>query len=347
MVHDGARADRAVVRRTRTEEHTGRPKWLPLLVCALLVPLLLALLTLVFSGHSIESKLTAASQEALRDAGLGAVGVSFNGRDGVLTGVPKGHEAKARDVVAAVNGVRVADVRRADGQLDMKLDRDTLALSGTVPDRATRAAAIAQAEQQATGRQVVTRDLVVKDGALLPGNATAVGPLVSAMAPDEAGRRQLSWDADGVRLSGDIPSDDALQKAADRVAAALPGIAVDNGIKSREAAQAEIDKYLAANPIRFEAHSSALTPASRQVVEHVAGLLADFPDAVLSVEGHVDPSKTKRKASSAYQKRLSTDRAAAVKDALVEQGIDADLIAATGLGQDGPNPGRRVDITIQ
>lgn len=44
---------------------------------------------------------------------------------------------------------------------------------------------------------------------------------------------------------------------------------------------------------------------------------------------------------------MSENRADTVKDALVAAGVSADTITTQGYGQDGPNPGRRVDITIQ
>lgn len=346
MVHDGAHAGRAVVRRTRHEVWTPRRRWLPLLLSLLLVPVLLALLVLAFSGQSIENKLTNASTAALEKAGLGAVGVSFDGRDGTLTGVPEGREDEARKAVEGVDGVRVVDLGTA-GDLDLELDGDSIVVSGTVPDEATRKAVIGAAEAKAGGKKIVD-ELTVKDGALLPGNVETVGPLVESMAPDQPGKRHLTWGNDGVKLTGEVPDEAAKTAVGDKVATALPGIAVDNQLSaSKEELQAELDAYLAANPVEFEKDSAVLTDKGKAIVEHVAGLLEKAPDVKLSVEGHVAMGSVKRTTSSAYQQKLSEDRANTVKDALVEHGIAADRITAKGFGIEGPKPGRRVDIKIQ
>lgn len=348
MVHDGARAGRAVVRRTRHEVWTPRRRWLPLLLSLLLVPALLALLVLVFSGQSIEDKLTTASNSALSKAGLGSVGVSFDGRDGTLTGVPQGRENEARKAVEEVDGVRVVELGTA-GNLDLELDGESIVVSGAVPDEATRKAVIEAAEAKAGGRKVVD-ELTVTDGALLPGNVEMVGPLVESMAPDQAGKRHLTWDNDGVKLTGEVPDEAARTAVGDNVATALPGIAVDNQLESagptKEELQAEIDAYLAANPIKFEKGSAELTSEGQAIVEHVAGLLKPAPDVKLSVEGNVG-RPANQTTSSPYQQRLSEDRANSVKDALVAQGIAADRITAKGFGIEGPKPAARVDITIQ
>ncbi|MGH3648269.1 MAG: OmpA family protein [Micromonosporaceae bacterium] len=310
------------------------------------MPALLALLVLVFSGQSIENKLTTASGTALEKAGLGAVGVSFDGRDGTLTGVPEGREDEARSAVEEVDGVRVVGLGTA-GNLDLALDGESIVVSGSVPDEATRTAVIEAAEAKAGGKKIVD-ELTVKDGALLPGNPAMVGPLVASMAPDQAGKRHLTWDNDGVKLTGEVPDEAAKTAVGEQVAEALPGIDVDNQLSAaKEELQAEIDAYLAANPLEFGKNSAKPTAQGEAIVEHVAGLLEQAPDVKLSVEGHVGMGPVKRTTSTPYQQKLSEERANAVKDALVAHGIAADRITARGFGIEGSNPGRRVDIKIQ
>lgn len=81
-------------------------------------------------------------------------------------------------------------------------------------------------------------------------------------------------------LTGDVPGDTSADDVTGKVTAALPGVAVDNQLKpSKEQVQAEIDEYLAANPITFRPDSAQLTAEGTAIVEHVAGLLAQTPDA--------------------------------------------------------------------
>ena len=64
-----------------------RPAWLPLAVAALVVPTVLAGLTLLWPRPQIEAELTRTATESLAAAGLTGAGVTFDGRDAVVTGV--------------------------------------------------------------------------------------------------------------------------------------------------------------------------------------------------------------------------------------------------------------------
>ncbi|MFF5989859.1 OmpA family protein [Prauserella flavalba] len=85
----------------------GGRRWLVPL--ALLVTGVLAFLATRFEADGIESDLLARSRSALAHAGLSAASVSFDGRDGTVSGV-SGREAEwAVGVVAGVEGVRTAE----------------------------------------------------------------------------------------------------------------------------------------------------------------------------------------------------------------------------------------------
>lgn len=85
-----------------------RPAWPALAVAALLVPAVLAGLTLLWSGPQIEDDLTRAAQNSLTAAGIAEAEVTLFGRDASVRG-----PAEAVEVVQGVAGVRVA---RADGE---------------------------------------------------------------------------------------------------------------------------------------------------------------------------------------------------------------------------------------
>ncbi|MGH3734795.1 MAG: OmpA family protein [Micromonosporaceae bacterium] len=364
MVHDGAHAGRAVVRRTRIEEWTKRPKWLPLLLSLLLVPLLLALLVLVFSGQSIEDKLTAASTSELDKAGISGATVAFDGRDATLSGVPEGQEDQALDAVRGVDGVRTAKLAGGGGdgeqpqpttpaeagKLDIGLEDGKVVLSGTVPDEETRQQVLDAAKENAGGKEVVD-ELTVSEGATLPGDAADTGKLVAALDPGKPGDRSVNWSGDGVSLTGAVPDEDTRKAVADGVAAALPDATVDDqmtvddsGEQAKKDLQTKIDAYLKAHPISFEPDSAILTTEGAATVKHIAGLLKEVPDATILVEGHT--AKVPGVSAQVNQK-LSRSRANTVTKALVDQGITATNITAKGYGDSGPNPGRRVDIKVQ
>jgi OOP family OmpA-OmpF porin len=59
--------------------------------------------------------------------------------------------------------------------------------------------------------------------------------------------------------------------------------------------------------------------------------MKDYPDLSVVIEGHTDSVGT-----AAYNKKLSQERADAVKKYMVEKGIDANRLKAQGFGEDKP-----------
>lgn len=78
----------------------------------------------------------------------------------------------------------------------------------------------------------------------------------------------------------------------------------------------------------FGLDSAALVPEAQRVVADAAQAAKEFGAASLSIVGHTDSS-----GSSSYNQRLSERRAAAVRDALVRNGIAADKISTAGQGE--------------
>jgi outer membrane protein OmpA-like peptidoglycan-associated protein len=106
------------------------------------------------------------------------------------------------------------------------------------------------------------------------------------------------------------------------------------------------------NEILFDFDSSALRTASRDTLREFAGVLARYPEQSVSVAGHTDSV-----GSDSYNQRLSEQRAAAVKDFLVAQGVPRNRVAAYGYGEtrpiasnqtaEGRQLNRRVQVYIQ
>jgi len=81
--------------------------------------------------------------------------------------------------------------------------------------------------------------------------------------------------------------------------------------------------------INFDTGKSAIKPESMPIVEQIAALMKAHTDLKLSIEGHTDNVGT-----AASNKTLSEQRAKAVLDAVVKQGIAANRMTAVGWGQD-------------
>lgn len=318
-----------IIRRTTTKISSKVP-WLPLILAALIVPLLLtALATLTGIGKrdTIQDDLSERTVQALEAEGITGADVSFDGRDGTISGLSGDHAAHAKDIVLGVDGVRVADVKGAGGDgasapLTIDSADDKITLSGEVPDEATKAELIEAATAKADGREVVD-ELTVKDGAKSSMDATGVGTLVEAI---EAAGGDISVQAGGdtVTLSGEVPSEDAKAAVEEKAKEAAPNATVDN----------------------------QLTVDEEKAALQIAAALESAPEVKIEVDGHVaDVAGVKPD-----QQTLSELRADAVKDKLVELGVAADRITTKGFGgsepvepnntSEGQAANRRVEIIV-
>jgi outer membrane protein OmpA-like peptidoglycan-associated protein len=87
----------------------------------------------------------------------------------------------------------------------------------------------------------------------------------------------------------------------------------------------------AAKKIFFSVGSDKLLPASFNSLNEVARILKSNPTLQLSVEGHSD-----NVGKPASNLNLSQKRAEAVKNYLVQNGIEANRLEAKGFGQEKP-----------
>lgn len=103
--------------------------------------------------------------------------------------------------------------------------------------------------------------------------------------------------------------------------------------------------------ILFDVNQSTLKPEAKLVLAKLAGILLIMGDLNTRIEGHTDST-----GSYDYNMQLSQARAAAVRDFLFEQGIDAQRMVVEGYGPDRPiadndsregrAKNRRVEIVI-
>ena len=83
--------------------------------------------------------------------------------------------------------------------------------------------------------------------------------------------------------------------------------------------------------LHFETGSATLSTTSTTQLALLADILKAYPSVSVSVRGHTDNT-----GDAAANKQLSADRAAAVKDALVSQGVPATQISSEGHGPEQP-----------
>jgi OOP family OmpA-OmpF porin len=97
--------------------------------------------------------------------------------------------------------------------------------------------------------------------------------------------------------------------------------------------------------------SAELSDDGKQILDEVATRLNEYPDMNLTIEGYTDS-----RGNEDYNQDLSQRRAQSAKDELVVQGVAAERITATGLGEadpvgdneteEGRNENRRVLLKI-
>lgn len=83
--------------------------------------------------------------------------------------------------------------------------------------------------------------------------------------------------------------------------------------------------------VLFDTADATLKPGGRQNLDNIARVMREHPEATITVEGYTD-----NQGSFAYNRMLSEQRAMAVKQALVQSGVDASRITARGYGEGYP-----------
>lgn len=114
---------------------------------------------------------------------------------------------------------------------------------------------------------------------------------------------------------------------------------------------AVVDRHVVLRNIFFESGSAALLPQSEQEVNRLIRLLNDYPDKVMTIVGHTD-----NVGQPSTNMKLSKQRAAAVKAAIIASGITPSRVEAIGKGEtepiadndteDGRQQNRRVTFTL-
>jgi outer membrane protein OmpA-like peptidoglycan-associated protein len=109
---------------------------------------------------------------------------------------------------------------------------------------------------------------------------------------------------------------------------------------------------LSLSDILFDVGQATLKPTAQKNIQQIAAVLKQYPSHHIAVEGYTDAT-----GGDQYNLKLSMDRAASVRTALVGGGIDSTIISSHGFGKanpvasnttaDGRAANRRVEIIIE
>ncbi|HEU5340314.1 OmpA family protein [Edaphobacter sp.] len=192
-----------------------------------------------------------------------------------------------------------------------------------------------QADERQMNAELAKRDAQAK------AQQSALEAQQAQLAAEQAKAAQAQADAERARAEA--------QAAADRAAAAEAQAKADAAKKSaddanavREKLRSQLNSVLATSEtarglivnmsdVLFDTGKYTLKPNTQLSLAKVAGILAAYPGLKLQVEGYTDSV-----GSDDYNQKLSENRADAVRNFLITQGVGQDSISSTGYGKANP-----------
>ncbi len=261
------------------------------------------------------------------------------------------NEKSPLELYQAYNAVRIATAAganqyAADIMAEAKQDLQNAADidSNKHGDRKTEITFARQAVQRAEDARIVT---LRKQAAERQRNAE----VAKQQAQDQAAQSQLqaqqaalaAQQAQAAKAQADADRARAEAQAAEaqaRAAAANKQVEDANAIRERlrnqlnsVLATSETARGLIVNmsDVLFDTGKYTLKPDTKIALAKVAGILQAYPGLKLQVEGYTDSV-----GGDDYNQKLSENRAGAVRDFLVQQGVQMNNISSTGYGKADP-----------
>lgn len=129
-----------------------------------------------------------------------------------------------------------------------------------------------------------------------------------------------------------------------------PGTAANNGCPEPTAeAISELNEY--SNTVLFDLNKSTIRSESEEALRNIAEIMEEYPNTIFHIGGHTDST-----GSDQYNLQLSKERAAAVRERLIELGVSANRLTSEGYGESRPiasnntsagrQENRRVEISL-
>ncbi len=309
---------------------------LPAMWWWLLTLLGLPLLFFLMTGsrqEAVESDLTTRSTAALKAAGMdwATVNLDQRGRDVLLNGVAasKQESDAALKIVQGVYGVR--EVQNKVEVATAKAP-EPAATPMSMPDAALASPSATPIEQTA---QAAPQNPIEQTAQTSPQNpveqtAQASAPAEQAVSPAEQ-TVQAPTEQAPVEQTVPAPTPAPAEQTAQAPAEAEP-------TQEQQAVmncQQQLNDAMTGKTILFETNKSAIKRDSLALLDSLTEIISNCKDVItgrgIQVSGHTD-----NVGNDAYNQKLSTQRADAVKAYLVKKGVDSALIKSAGFGESQP-----------
>ncbi len=201
-----------------------------------------------------------------------------------------------------------------------------------------------QVVQRAEDARIVTLRKQAAERQLNAEQARNAAQQQAAQSQLQAQQSQLDAErAAAAKAQADADRARAEAEAADaRARAAAANKSAEDANAIRERLRSQLNSVLATSEtarglivnmsdVLFDTGKYTLKPDTKVSLAKVSGILQAYPGLKLQVEGYTDSV-----GGDEYNQKLSENRASAVRDFLVSQGVSMDNISATGYGKNNP-----------
>ena len=268
--------------------------------------------------------------------------VDLQNAEGFLNGSRnrKESETDSREATQMAEDARIITIRKERAEAEANERAAAAAREAAAQSAAQQAQAQAQLDQQRREQADQAR-LQADQARAQAEQARAQAEQMQAQAQSAAQQAaQQKADADAARQQA-LAAQAAAAAEADRLRLANQQSEAEKGqlrerlkqqfaaiLETRETARGLIVNI---SDVLFDFNKYTLKPGAREKLAKVSGILLEYPGLKIQLEGHTDSIGT-----DDYNMTLSQQRAGAVQDYLVQQGVSAANLSAVGLGKANP-----------
>jgi outer membrane protein OmpA-like peptidoglycan-associated protein len=244
--------------------------------------------------------------------------------------------AKSRETVQTAEDAREIAVKRMDEDRrlsERQASADAQTRAREQAERATRQ------KEQAQDDALRAQDAAAKAQTDMANSQAASAAAINAAQADADQSRMIAQHAQEGEHQADSEKAAMRSQLEERLNAIL---------QTRDSARGLI---VSMSDVLFDTGQYSLKPGAREKLAKVAGILISYPGLNIAVGGYTD-----NVGGDAMNQRLSENRAGAVRDYLVKEGVVSGSVSATGFGNSspvGPNENatgrqenRRVELVV-